>query len=172
MLLPKARTIELIEQNVDNEHLIYDLQINKAYSLNETSKNVFKACDGETSFDELKIRYQYTDDLIYLALDELRKNDLLEGDYTSPFVGMSRREVVRKVGLASMIALPVICALIAPDAINASSTCLQPGQSGSFPSSCSTRPTCNAFCNSQCCSGAAGPYSQIGNQINCQCPST
>ena len=146
MRLPKARTTELIEQEADNELLIYDLQINKAYTLNETSKIVFKACDGENSFDGLKEEHKYTDDLIFLALDELKKNNLLQTDYTSPFAGMSRREVIRKVGIASMIALPVIATLSAPTPAMAASVCVAPNAGGAPGGSPTvTSPTGDVF---------------------------
>lgn len=131
MQLPKAQTEGLIEQEIDKELLIYNLQSSKAYALNETSKNVFKACDGITSFEDLKQKHKYTDDLIFLTLDELKKNDLLESSYKSPFAGMKRREVIRKVGLASMIALPVIASLSAPTAAMAQSACMAPNLGGS-----------------------------------------
>ena len=116
MDLPKARTSEIIEQETNNELLIYDLRNNKAYSLNETSKTVYKACSNQT-FSELKRLHKFTDDLIYLALDELSANNLLEEEYKSNnFAGLSRREVIRKVGLATMVALPVIAAIAAPSA--------------------------------------------------------
>lgn len=132
MQLPMARTADLIEQEINKELLVYDLQSNKAYALNETSKNVFKVCDGKTSFDDLKRQYNYTDDLIYLALDELKKNNLVNGDYTSPFAGINRRTVIRKVGLASMIVLPVIASLSAPMASMAASPliCVAPNAGG------------------------------------------
>lgn len=123
--LPKARSENLLIQEFENEVLIYDAQIDKAYCLNETSARVFEACDGETSFDELKRRYKFTDDLIFLALDQLRKENLLPGgdSYRSPFAGMNRREAVRRAGLATMVVLPVISALVAPTAANAASAC-------------------------------------------------
>lgn len=123
MKLPVARTADLIEQEADKELLIYDLSINKAYSLNETSKNVFQACNGKTSFEELKRKYNYTDDLIHLTLGELKKNNFIETEYVSPFAGMNRREVIRRIGLTSMIVLPVISTLLAPIAADAASTC-------------------------------------------------
>jgi hypothetical protein len=36
MKLPKARTENLLEQNLENETLIYDLTIDKAFNLNGT----------------------------------------------------------------------------------------------------------------------------------------
>lgn len=54
--LPKAGTENLVEQNLGAQTLIYDLLTHKAFNLNETSSIVYKACDGKTSFDELKRR--------------------------------------------------------------------------------------------------------------------
>jgi hypothetical protein len=48
--------------------LIYDLNTHKAYNLNETSSIVYQACDGKTSFSELKSETNFTDELIFLAI--------------------------------------------------------------------------------------------------------
>lgn len=84
MKLPKARTENIVEQNLDKELLIYDLVTNKAYTLNETWRAVFKACGSNTTFDELKSKSKLNDEIIYLALDELKKNNLLKESYISP----------------------------------------------------------------------------------------
>lgn len=110
MFLPEARTTEIIEQEADKELLIYDLQINKAYTLNETSTIIYKACDGTTTFDGLKRKYKFTDDLIHFALEELAANNLIEDYRTAHFAGLSRREVIKRVGLATLTALPIIAA--------------------------------------------------------------
>lgn len=122
MKLPKARTENLVEQNLEKETLIYDLLIDKAFNLNQTSSIIYKACNGKTTFDELKKKHKFTDDFIYLALDELKRNNLLADEsYISPFAAMNRREAIRKLGLASMIALPVVVGLSAPSAAQAAS---------------------------------------------------
>lgn len=122
MKLPKARTDNILEQNLKNETLIYDLQTHKALNLNETLTAVYKACDGKTSFEQLRRKHKFTDDFIYLALDELKNENLL-GDvsYQSPFANASRREVIKKVGLATVMVLPIITGLIAPKAAQAAS---------------------------------------------------
>lgn len=74
--LPKIRNENIIVQKLKNEVLIYEPATNQAFCLNETSAKVYNHCDGATSFDELKRRYKFTDDLIFLALDELRKENL------------------------------------------------------------------------------------------------
>jgi hypothetical protein len=62
---------------------------------------------------------------VWLALDQLKKEKLIANgaEVVSKFDGMSRREVIRKVGLGTMIALPVVASLVAPTAANAQSTC-------------------------------------------------
>jgi hypothetical protein len=121
--LPPARQQDVVIQEFDKEILIYDLRTHKIYNLNQTSSVVYRHCDWKTSFAELKRKYKFTDDLIHLSLDELREVNLIESEnsFDSPFAGMSRREAIRKVGLASMVALPVITSLIAPRAVDAQS---------------------------------------------------
>jgi hypothetical protein len=139
MKLPKTRTENLLEQNLAGETLIYDLNADKAYNLNETSTIVYKACCQDVTFEELKLRSQFTDDLIYLALDELKRNNLLaDAEYISPFAGISRREVIKKVGFASMVALPIITGLISPTAANAASNCPDPFSANGIPNGCRT----------------------------------
>lgn len=129
--LPLAKTADIVVQTLGKEVLIYDLNTHKAFNLNETSAIVYQACDGISTIDELRVKTNFSDDIIFLALDELKKENLIEEDksFISPFNGMSRREVIRKVGLASMIALPVISSLIAPIAAMAQSAgnCVNPG---------------------------------------------
>ena len=121
--LPIAKTDNLVIQNFENETLIYDLNANKAFCLNETSAIVYQACDGKTTFDELKNKTNFTDDLIHLTFSALQKQGFIEIplDYVSPLAGMSRREAVKKVGLATVFALPIIASIVAPSATMAQS---------------------------------------------------
>jgi hypothetical protein len=126
---PISRKSNVVVQNLENEVLIYDLTINKAFCLNETSGLVFALCDGTRTVAEIsdEMSKQLNDlvgeDLVYLALDELKKNNLLENseEFTNYFAGMSRREVVKTVGLATMVALPIISSVVAPSAVMAQS---------------------------------------------------
>ncbi|MBX7174829.1 MAG: hypothetical protein K1X72_27885 [Pyrinomonadaceae bacterium] len=121
MNLPQSKTKNIVVLNLENEMLVYDLEINKAFCLNETSSIVYQNCDGKTSFAELRKRYKFTDDLIFFTLDELKKERLIETNYASPFEKMSRREIVKEIGLSTIIALPIISSVIAPSSINAAS---------------------------------------------------
>ena len=122
MNLPRARVDNVVVQNYESEVLVYDLTTHKAFCLNNTSAVVYHACDGSTTVEQLKARTKFDDDLIFLALSQLKDGKLVD-DVALPqsFAQLSRREAIRKVGMASMIALPVITALVAPHAIHAAS---------------------------------------------------
>ena len=121
--LPQTKTENIVVQYVGDEVLIYDLITNKAFCLNETSALVYNACDGKTVLADFKRKHNFPDELIFFALDELSKQDLIEKNYESPLKGMKRREVIKKIGLATMVALPVIASLVAPTALQAASIC-------------------------------------------------
>jgi hypothetical protein len=190
--LPLARNTDIVIQTLGKEVLIYDLNTHKAYCLNETSSIVYQACDGETSLDELILRSNFTSEIIFLALDELRRENLVETSHedNSPFKGMSRREAIRKVGFASMIVLPVISSLVAPTAVMAQSggcgvACVNPDGAcaGTAVGNCAGNVgVCTTFCNfdptyrAQCCSGTVTsgtctPNPDTGGE-NCTCVCT
>lgn len=126
---PQSRKNDIVVQDLNGEVLIYDLKSNKAFCLNETSALVWQACDGTKSVSEIsqavskKLNEPANEDLVWLALDQLKQENLLENseELVSNFNGMSRREAIRKVGLGTMIALPFISGLVAPTAVQAQS---------------------------------------------------
>ena len=151
---PISRKSNIVVQDLENEVLIYDLAINKAFCLNQTSGLVYALCDGtRTVFDisdemSKRLKNLVSEDFVYLALDELKKNNLLENseEFTNHFSGMSRREVVKKVGLASMVALPIIASVVAPSALMAQSGPACPMLNQCFPAGtelCAFNPACD-----------------------------
>lgn len=124
-----ARNYNLVVQTANDETLVYDLNTDKAYLLNETSTFVWQLCDGRNSAADisrqLARRFKQTEneDIVWLAIDGLKTNNLLDeaAEIAIPFAAQSRREVIKKVGLATMLALPVIVGLTAPQAAHAAS---------------------------------------------------
>jgi len=182
---PIARTSNLVVQEASGETLIYDLENNKAFCLNATSSIVLKHCDGRSNLTEIaasisgKLDTPVTEETVWLALNQLDREGLLKDfdDSGSTFNGMSRRDVVKKIGFGSMVALPIVSSIVAPRAAFAQS-CVGPGTlpSGNFlgclnpadPTACS-----NAGAN-QCCSGNAsigvmGGFCPPGTGFECRC---
>ena len=156
---PTARKSGLVIQEVPDEVLVFDLESNKAHCLNNTAAMVWKSCDGKMSVPEIakfigkETGKTVDDDMVWLAIDQLQENQLLESSPASPFKGESRREVIKKIGLASMIAIPVVASLVAPQSAlaNLSCSCTSSGP-------CATSPAL-APCGSTCCNqgGSCAP---------------
>lgn len=151
--LPKARKEKLIVKELPDETLVYDLETDKAHCLNLTAAGVWRNCDGTRTPSELREIIQadcdlpVPEDVIWLALDQLEKFSLLEDAATKPFVlpGMSRRDVIRRVGLAT-VALPLIVSISTSPA-HAQGSLLAPGRCCGNPTdcasnSCSQNPAC------------------------------
>jgi hypothetical protein len=130
---PLSRKSNLVVQEVNGEVLIYDLNNAKAFCLNSTSAVVWQACNGERSITEIndfvseQLNSPVNDDLIWLALDQLKEENLIENkaELKSKFEGLSRREVIRKVAITSLAAIPVLMSITAPVAAQTSSACAQ-----------------------------------------------
>ncbi len=159
---PLSRRENIVEQEIDGEVLIYDLVKNKAFCLNKTSALVWQSCDGKKTIAEIsdwlgkQLNSQTNEDIVWLALDQLSKEGLIvpETKPVSKFAGLTRREAIRKVGLASVIALPLITSLVAPLAIHANSSCIAGGIC-----TCLTNGTIGAIC----------PTAVPCSDANCRC---
>ena len=55
-----------------------------------------------------------TEDLVLLALDQLSRENLLAEKVETNIIfnGVSRREIIKRVGLASMIVLPIVSSIV------------------------------------------------------------
>lgn len=132
--LPKSRKVNIVVQEIESDFLIYDLSINKAYCLNETLASVYNLCDGTKSVYEItssvsiKLKTTVNEDLVWLALKELKRGKLLEESpqFTDKFAGMNRRQIVKKIGFTALVALPLITSVVAPPAYAAASVPICP----------------------------------------------
>jgi len=130
---PIARKTGLVIQEVPDEVLVYDLETNKAHCLNQSAAMVWRSCDGTNSVSEIaklvetQAGGKVNEDFVWLAIDQLNENNLLENTVATGLEGQSRREAIKKIGLASMIAVPVIASLVAPKSALAASSCICSG---------------------------------------------
>jgi len=133
-MYPKSRNEDIVVQEMGKEILVYDLKTNRAVCLNETAAIVWRLCNGKRAVSEIadeagkQMKSSVDENLISFALDQLKKDGLLsEGfEQNERFPGLSRREVIRKVGLGAMVALPIVSSIVAPRAVAAQSGCTVP----------------------------------------------
>ena len=125
-----ARKTGIVIQEVPDEVLVYDLDTNKAHCLNQTAAMIWKSCDGSRSITDIAKHVEslaggnISDDFVWLAIDQLNENNLLEHEIASKFSGVSRRDVIKRIGLSTMIAVPIIASLAAPPSALANVSCI------------------------------------------------
>lgn len=149
---PMARKTGLVVQEMPDEVLVYDLDTNKAHCLNQSAAFIWSSCDGKNSVMDIVQQFEsngrgkVTEDFVWLAIDQLNENGLLENKVAPRFVGTSRRQVLKTIGLASVVALPVIASLVAPQRAYgvASCNCTSNGDCG-MPNNatCPSTTNCN-----------------------------
>jgi len=172
--VPQSRQHNLIVQELKDELLVYDLTTNKAFCLNPTSAMIYQLCDGKHSVSDIsreiskKLEQPVTEDLVWLAIDQFKEDNLLSNnqEIEIKFDGLSRREVIRKVGFASMIALPVISSLVAPTVAMAQS-CV--ASRGTVTGTGTTLEGCIAAATARCCSGTNFAGDGGCNSDGCTC---
>lgn len=146
--LPQMRAHGLAVDDLPDEVLVYDLEQHQAHCLNRSAALVWRCCDGRSSAAEIARRLTvevdapFTEDLVWLALSELEKRQLLEParPLAAPATALSRRQLVRRLGFAAAVAVPLITSIVAPMAVEAA-TCVPSG------SPCSPTVLCCTVCN-------------------------
>ncbi|HEX8185100.1 MAG TPA: PqqD family protein [Blastocatellia bacterium] len=143
--VPEARTQGLVVQHLADELLVYDQDRHKAHCLNETAALVWQRCDGRSSVSDIarelsrEVEQEVGQEVVWLAVEQLSKTHLLkEGVEAVARGGVSRREVIRRLGVGAAIAMPVVTSIVAPKASQAAN-CRPSGAA------------CTA--SAQCCSG-------------------
>lgn len=173
VIKPVSRKANLVTQEHEKEILIYDLLIDKAFSLNETSSMVWNLCNGANSVSEItadlskKLDSPVDEDFVWLALEQLKKENLLENgdEVTIKFGNFSRRDVIRKIGLSTMILLPVISSVISPPALQAASVACR----GNCRCPNTTTTNCNGSATTVGGITYVNCFTVSGNNSNCNC---
>jgi hypothetical protein len=153
--MPQTRQEGLIVRELDGEILIYDSKNNRAHCLNQTAALVWKQCDGrKTAIDisrslSLELGTELDERIVWFALKQFGRDHLLEEKLSMPpaFIAadLNRREMVRALGLAAVVAVPLVTSILAPTAAQAA-TCLPQGSSCTASTQC-----CSGLCSSNIC---------------------
>ena len=145
--LPRARQGELVTRELAGEMLVYDRNSDKAHCLNSTAALVWAHCDGQTTITEIarllsaEMKTPVRDEVVWFALTQLEKSDLLQEPWArqTKKEQISRRALVKRLGIAAAVTVPLVTSIVAPTAASAAS-CRANGA------------TCTS--NAQCCSNS------------------
>lgn len=114
-MLPKARETDLVVETFEREVLVYDTRNNRAHSLSALAAQVWRACDGTRSPQEIASSLGLGQDEVNDGLARLDEANLFE----ARIFESSRRRFIRQVGTAA--GLLVIASITAPRAALAKS---------------------------------------------------
>ena len=148
---PRARTNRLVTRDLGDELLVYDLERHKAYCLNRVAMQVFRHCDGETAIADMALRIggalglPVDDQAVRLGLVRLEKAHLLDGPVDLP-LHSSRREMLRTLGRAAVVVVPLVTAITVPTSAQAAFT-------GCIPANGRCVPGPNLCCPGLQCTG-------------------
>ncbi len=153
-IMPRARNSGLIVKEIDSEILIYDQVSNKAHCLNSTAAKVWKRCDGQMTVAEacrslsIECDSPVEESVVRYAIDQFAKDQLLAKELATPafmIPGLNRRQMVRTLGLAAAVAVPVVTSILAPTPAQAA-TCTPQGGACVDGTTC-----CSTICNTGVC---------------------
>ena len=141
---PHARRSKLVVRELADETLVYDLEGHRAHCLNRTAALVWKLCDGENTVSRIaekmgeRLSARVPGEVVRLALDQLADRGLLTPCDVRPAGenSVSRRAMMRRLGLAAAVALPLVTSIISPTPAMAQSPCNE--------TSCPPGTTCQA----------------------------
>jgi hypothetical protein len=109
----------LVVEELGTELMIYDQKRNQAFCLNQKAAFVWQHCDGQTTVAAIAAEMEQAlgepvdEKVVEFALQSLANDGLLE-PANSLFVatGMTRRDLIQKVGVRAAVALPLVTALL------------------------------------------------------------
>lgn len=151
---PVARRSGLVVRELPGEVLVYDTESHRAHCLDRTAGEVFRRADGTRTLDDLAAivgAHGAAQEAVHGALSSLAEAGLLEETSATAALGLTRREVVRRVGIGAAVLLPAVVSMLAPAPAEAAATCVcncagQPADTpctGTFADPCTD--TCDGF---------------------------
>ncbi|HEX8772345.1 MAG TPA: PqqD family protein [Pyrinomonadaceae bacterium] len=156
---PRARHAQLVVKELTDETLVYDEETHEAHCLNQTAAFVWKHCNGHMSAAEMARQLErlrgtpVSEQVVWLALRQLAKSRLLEGPLERPSTEgkISRRALMRTLGVAAAASVPLVTSIVAPTAVSAATIVC--GKAGD-PCTTSTDCCSGLFC----CEGALSNF--------------
>lgn len=124
---PRAEVENIVVQNMPDETLVYHKEHNTAHCLNKTAAAIWKHCDGTLTIAEIADRAArdlnatVNDEMVWSAIEQFERENLMQGKLARPAGtgGINRRELMRRVGLAAVVAVPLVTSIVAPTAAQA-----------------------------------------------------
>src|ERR1700693_664817 len=131
MYKPKARSNQILVEELVDEILIYDVERNQVHCLNGPAVRIWELCDGERTVGEIAkalntdLDPEAAETLVWGALDQFAEKNLLENVLDKPLQlykpeGLTRRQMLLRLGIVVGM-LPLVDSIVSPEAALAGS---------------------------------------------------
>ena len=127
---PRSLKRHISIQQIGRETLVYDELRHKAFCLNESSSLIWRLADGEHTVAQMKeaasseLKMEVSEEFVCFALEQLQRDGLIESPSIAAGPAVSRRAVLRTLGVSGALLLPMIAAVMAPPAAQAYNGCV------------------------------------------------
>ncbi|PYX44357.1 MAG: hypothetical protein DMG79_20895 [Acidobacteria bacterium] len=122
---------DLIVRDLTDEVVLYDRKTRRAHCLNPIASAVWKLCDGQRNIAEIARTLERDEDLVRTVLQQFDESGLLrnEGSALNGRGMISRRELVKRIGIGASVGLPMLTSILVPSASAAPSPASKPARS-------------------------------------------
>jgi len=128
---PRSVRQHISIQQIGAETLVYDELRHKAFCLNESSSVIWRLANGEHTVAQMRVaasadlKSEVSEEFVLFALEQLRGDGLIE-PYSTVAAGpaISRRALLRTLGVRGALLVPMIAAVMAPPAAQAYNGCV------------------------------------------------
>ena len=119
---PKAKTEGLVVEEAGSELIAYNLKRHRVHCLNDEAVKIWRLCTGGRTVEEIAAKFESSLDatpretVVRDTVAQFERLGLVEPS-ESAVPKMSRRELVRKIGigvLAAGVVLPLVTSIVAP----------------------------------------------------------
>jgi hypothetical protein len=127
---PRSTQQGMSVQQIGTETLVYDERRHLAFCMNESSSVIWRLANGEHTIAAireaaaLELNTPVSEDFVLYALEELRRDGLVEASEVEDRATISRRAVLQKLAAGGALLLPAIASIVAPTAAQAYSGCI------------------------------------------------
>jgi hypothetical protein len=123
---------KLIARTIGDELLLFNEETSTAHCLNGIAGEMWMACERESSVREVTevLRPRWPDiegEMVWGSLSKLAAAGLLQETTVLENISTGRRELIRKLGIAAAVALPIIVTSVLVPPAYAAASCLPLG---------------------------------------------
>jgi hypothetical protein len=110
---------DLLMRELQDEVILYDRETRKAHCLNHTAAAIWRLCDGTKSVKEIAYALEQDstapmdEGVVWMAVHHFDTSGLLQNKISAQST-LSRRDLMKKIGIGAAMVLPITASIAVP----------------------------------------------------------